>query len=61
MRDIEGFCDDLFPLLYSPHKRDSPDRKLLKRVLKNCDKDAEAQLLTVNGFWQETGEGLGFP
>jgi hypothetical protein len=37
MRDIEGFCDNLSHPT-PPPKRNSPDRKLEKEVLKNCDK-----------------------
>lgn len=35
MRDIEGFCDNLPPP--KRQKRNSPDRKSLKRALKNWD------------------------
>lgn len=45
MRDIEGFCDNL------PHQRNSLDWKILKRVLKNCGKEAEVKFSTVDGFW----------
>lgn len=52
MRDIEGSCD-------TPSKRNSPHRKLLKRVLKNFDEDAEVYLLTIYGLWQWGGVGWG--
>lgn len=42
-KDIEDFCDNLFPP--SPttqkQKRNSLDRKQLKRTIKNCGRDAE--------------------
>ena len=57
MRDIEGFCDNLFP---SPttQKRQSLVRKPLKRVLKTCDKDAEVSLFIVDDFWAVIFKGL---
>lgn len=42
-------------------ERNSPDRKLLERVLINCDKDASVYLFTFHSFcwgWERMGEGL---
>lgn len=36
--DTEGFCGNPYP---TPQRSDSLDRKLSKRTLKKCDKDAE--------------------
>jgi hypothetical protein len=48
------------PLLHP--KRNSLDRKPLKRTLKNYNRDAEVELFTVDGFWRGGGgeEGLSF-
>lgn len=45
VRVFEGFCGSP-----QPPKSNSQDRKLLKRVLKNCNKDAEVySSFTVSG------------
>ena len=47
LRDMEGLCDNL-------QKRNSLDRKPLKRTLKNCDRNPEVELFTVDG----SGRGM---
>lgn len=51
-RDIDGFFDNLSP---DPTKSNSPEMKLLKRDFKNCGKDAQVLLFTVDGFWPGGG------
>lgn len=59
MRNIEYLYDHyLPPTLSKKKKRNSLDRKLLKRILKNCDQDAKVQFFTVDGFWWDGGRGL---
>lgn len=60
MRAFDGFCDNLSPVTppTHTHTRDSSARKVLKGVLKNCDKDGKVYLFTVDDFWQRFGEGL---
>lgn len=48
--DTKSFFDSL--LHDTLKKKKTPERKLLKRVLKNYDKDDEEQLFTADGFWQ---------
>ena len=48
-RDIEGFCDNPYPPPCKKYK--SLNRRLSKRTLKNCDKNAEVYS-TLNSFWQ---------
>lgn len=56
-RDIESLCDKLYPLAPHPSKSNSLNRKPMKSTLKRCDKDAEVQLFTTDGFWWEFGKG----
>lgn len=60
-RDIKGLCDNSYtlPYLTPPHsqKHISLDRESLKRVLKNCDKNAEVEHSIPGGFWQGCGGG----
>lgn len=44
----------------TPQKRSSRNRKLLTSVLKNCDKDDEGLLFTVDGFLWQSGTDSGF-
>lgn len=48
--DIEGFCGKLLEPFPHP-KGNSPDTKLLKVDLKNCEGDAEEELFVVDSFW----------
>lgn len=49
--DTEGFCDNLHP--HPPHlPKVTPYTESHGRELKHCDKDAEVQLYTVDGFWR---------
>ena len=58
VRDREGFCDNPQPSK-EKRKRNSLDRKPLKRTLKNCAGVAEVWLFTVGGFWQGwVGKGV---
>jgi hypothetical protein len=60
-RDLEGFCDNLSSPPPTPQKRNSLDRKPLKRTLQNCDRDTEVELFTLMAPGRgRGGEGLGF-
>lgn len=62
MRDIEGFWDNLLsPIHPFPKRRSRINRKPLKRTLQ-YNRNCEAQLFTVDGFWQgfRVEEGLSF-